>query len=169
MKRRIIAVRHAEAAEAGGRFTDRLRPLTRKGRREFMEALEGYIRMGADKHGLVLTSPLVRAWQTSEMLAERIGLQVRYCEALAPGAPLAAILNSVREAREESGPVYLVGHNPSISDFVSRCIGARADSIRMKKGAMARIDFDARWAFGGGRLAWLLQPGQLRGVPSTDE
>ena len=50
----------------------------------------------------------------------------------------------------------VVGHNPSISRFLSLLItnGAFDQAVEMKKGSVARVDYDGQQA----ALDWLLTP-----------
>jgi phosphohistidine phosphatase len=160
---RLVIVRHAIAVdkEKPG-YVDRLRPLTKKGRREFAEVLAGFSRLKSAKPGLILSSPYVRAWQTAEMLGEAIGSSVQYCEALEPGVPLRKVTQEIRRAAETNKLIYAVGHNPDISIFAARCIGARPDSLPFKKGGMASLVFEDPPTLGLGTLEWLMQPEESR-------
>jgi phosphohistidine phosphatase SixA len=50
----------------------------------------------------------------------------------------------------------VVGHNPSFTEFLSKSIsgGAGAAHIDFKKGAVAKVDLDAR----NGIMQWLVTP-----------
>ena len=90
----VYLVRHAVAAERGPRFPDdRLRPLTEGGVDKFTRAVAGLARLGVTLD-VVLTSPLVRARQTADLLAA--GLRPRPAlveiEDLAPGRPVAGVI-----------------------------------------------------------------------------
>lgn len=167
MSFRIIAVRHAPAVEAGNRYSDRLRPLTAKSRKQFSRVLDGLLNLKDVKSGVVFTSPFVRAWQTAELLAQRIGAEVRYAEVLAPTSDAATVLKCLHAAAEGEPLVYAVGHNPDLSIFVARCIGAKPGALSLKKGGMAMVTFSGPVRLGTGELRWLLQPGQLRAIASS--
>src|SRR3981189_1223644 len=64
----IYLVRHGIAVDGESDGPDAFRPLTGKGRRRFHKTARAFARLGR-KLDLILTSPLVRAVQTAEILA----------------------------------------------------------------------------------------------------
>ena len=57
--------------------------------------------------------------------------------------------------------VLAVGHNPNLFQFLGRLItGNGGASIRMRKGSVARIDFDSHPP----RLHWLIDPRSARAI-----
>lgn len=126
------------------------------------EAAEGLATLFAPQ--VVLTSPLVRAAQTAEILLSAYGLShARMCEALATGdnEQLQAELDDV-----EADSVMLVGHEPYMSATLSWLLVGNHGEMRavFKKGAAALVSFDGRWARGAGTLEWLIQPAGLRAM-----
>lgn len=86
----LYLVRHASAAAPDPLLwpDDRERPLTPQGKKRFRSAARG-LRRAAPRVGLVLSSPLTRAWQTARILekAARWPAPLR-CDAMAPeGTP----------------------------------------------------------------------------------
>jgi phosphohistidine phosphatase len=150
-------VRHAVAAEQDEfEGPDAERPLTPKGRRRFREFCQGLAKQAAMPQ-LVVTSQLVRAVQTAEILAPAAGLKKReivVSDVLAPGIELGQLLPFVREQAGER--IALVGHEPDLSHLLEELIGGGA--FRFGKGFVAAIDFDSAVAAGAGRLAWFLGP-----------
>jgi phosphohistidine phosphatase SixA len=113
---RIFLVRHAHAA-AGE--PDELRPLTPEGH---AAAGELATRLAAEQPTAVVCSPLLRAHQTAEAIAEAAGLEAEVDERLAPGATSLTL----REAVEErGGTVVAVGHQPDCSEIVLKVTGRR--------------------------------------------
>lgn len=160
----IIAVRHAVAFDAA-RFKgpDRDRPLTKEGRKKFERALDGYMAAGLPEQGIVATSTYRRAQETAGLLAARLECEAAPCIALEPGHTPPEMLRALSSLRRRALPVYAVGHNPGLSEFVAACIGATSTAISLKKGGMAKIRFAGDAKLGSGELAWLLTPGMLRG------
>jgi phosphohistidine phosphatase SixA len=96
---RVLLIRHAEAGDrdrwAGD---DRLRPLTRRGRRQARALVE---QLGAYPVARILSSPYVRCVQSVEPLGEARGLTVEPTEDLAESAghaPLRRLLGEVGDA-----------------------------------------------------------------------
>src|SRR5437667_6035385 len=66
----IYVVRHGIAVPSEAGIPDRFRPLTSKGRRRFRRTARRFARLG--ELDLILTSPLVRAVQTAEILVAAV-------------------------------------------------------------------------------------------------
>jgi phosphohistidine phosphatase len=160
----ICLVRHAIAVERGTRGfeNDALRPLTPRGRDRMREAAAGLATLITPQ--VVLTSPLLRATQTAEIIAAAYGLSSpRQIEALATGND-AALLNELRDL--DASPVMLVGHEPYLSGTLSLLLtGDPAQlSTDLKKGAAALVACEGDPDPGSCRLEWLLQPAALRAL-----
>jgi len=112
---RIYLVRHAAAAPGD---PDRERPLTTTG-------LEQARRVGerlADETPrpvAVLTSPLLRARQTAELIAAPLGLDAEPDDRLAPGATAAG----VRAAVAGRGDCVVVAHQPDCGAIAAELTG----------------------------------------------
>ena len=158
----ICLVRHAVAVERGtpGFDDDFQRPLTPQGRARMEEAAAGLKRLFTPQ--VLLTSPLVRAVETAEVLRKvyRLG-KAKECEALATGDH-DGVLAALEEA--DAGSVVLVGHEPWTSELLSYLLtGERAGMAAVfKKGAAALVRSAADPAPGNCWLEWLVQPGALR-------
>ena len=159
----LCLVRHGIAAERGAAWpNDRLRPLTPDGIAKMKVAAAGLALIG--EPGTVLTSPLVRARQTAEIVAHAFRIhEVIECEALATGdhAELLA-----RAAQAGSRVVYAVGHEPHIGMAASWMLTGDdfAVPVDVKKGAALMIRFRGSMAPGAGYLEWVLQPRLLRAI-----
>jgi phosphohistidine phosphatase len=105
----------------------------------------------------ILTSPLVRARQTAEVVAERLGVKAIEEPALAPGFN-ARRLQDVLKRYPDAGALMLVGHEPDFSRTIAQLIGG--GRVEMKKGGLARVDLESIDS-PRGRLVWLLAPKML--------
>jgi phosphohistidine phosphatase len=158
----LYLIRHGLAAERGDEYPDdSKRPLTNDGiaslRRE-AKALDG-LDIGFDH---IITSPLVRARQTADVLAEHLKTKptISNSDALTPAGSAAAVIQEVgKHARK--GRVALVGHEPNMGELAARLLGARG-AVPFKKGAICRIDFDVLPPKGIGQLRWFVPPKILR-------
>jgi phosphohistidine phosphatase len=141
---------------------DDARPLTEKGIKRTRQIASGLRVLNLELESIV-TSPLVRAKQTAEIVAEALGSSVRLetSNALATGSDPATIERWLTSRAEER--LLLVGHNPTLSDLVSLLVlGPRRSPIcDLKKGGIAAL---SRGDESGGRydLAWLAPPRLLR-------
>jgi phosphohistidine phosphatase len=160
----LCLVRHGLAGERGPQWPDdRLRPLTAEGRAKMKAAAAGLATLIAPQ--LILTSPLVRAAQTAEIVADALpGVPVRTCDALANGDHAALLAEAA--AAGDGALVVAVGHEPSISEALSWLLtgDASAATFDVKKGAAALVTFAGAPAAGAGTLEWLLPPKTLRAL-----
>jgi phosphohistidine phosphatase len=153
----LLLLRHADAGdpEAWTR-PDAERPLSDKGRSQ-AERIGRLLAAVDVRPDAVVTSPLTRAGETAELVAAELVQPVLVDDRLAPGLDPDDLLGVLRDAGEPRRPM-LVGHDPDFSDLASWLTGAE---ISLKKGSLARIDFDGPPAPGAGRLRWLLPPDLL--------
>jgi phosphohistidine phosphatase len=108
---RIYLCRHAQAAPGD---PDELRELTPSGM-EQARALGERLASLPEPPVVVLTSPLVRARQTAEAVAEALGVTAQPRDELLPGASVASLRRAV--AGMQRGPVATVGHQPDCSEI----------------------------------------------------
>ena len=162
----VIFVRHAVAAKRSlVRWRDdRQRPLTSDGRRKFRKAVAGLATWlpGVD---CLLTSPLVRARQTAEVLNTVAGWPKPVdCWELAPGSEPGAVLAILR--RQKAKRIALVGHEPDLSGLLSICIAGpdAALPITLKKGGIARIVFPRSIGAGKATLTAIIPPRAMRAM-----
>jgi len=114
----------------------------------------------ADGLQLILTSPLIRAQQTAEILQAAFPeARLRRSALLAPGSDPAALLKSLAKLPE---PLALVGHEPDLSQWVGYVTtGASRSLVHMKKGSVCRLDMPQPAAAGEAAIAWLMTQKQL--------
>lgn len=154
----LYLIRHGLAEERGDRWPDdNKRPLTDEGISRMRKATRGLARLGVTVD-VVLSSPLVRARQTAEIVAA--GLDPRpslvNIDSLAPDGSFAAIVADL-EKHGRKTRIALVGHEPAVGELAARLIGSR-HPLELKKGAVCRIDLDEIPPGGPGDLRWLLTP-----------
>ena len=111
---RIFLVRHAEAAPGD---PDELRPLTEAGRAAARELGE---KLAAHNPDAVVSSPLLRARETAELIARAAGLEPEPEEKLAPGADVTDLSAAV-SGRGDT--IVVVGHQPDCSEIVLALTG----------------------------------------------
>ncbi len=154
----LYVLRHAHAGDSDTwEDDDDLRPLTEKGRRQ-AERLGRLLAAAGIVPDAILTSPLVRARQTAEIVAGLLGTGVRPEARL--GEPLDLGDLDAILADAGVGRPMIVGHDPDFSELVSELLGA---PVAMRKGACARIDVERPLMAGAGTLRWLVPPELLRG------
>lgn len=112
----VFLVRHAHADPGE---PDELRTLSERGRDE-ARALASRLASHATPPTLVIASPLVRARETADAIAEAVGAPVRSDERLAPGATATDVRGAVTGV---DGPVAVVGHQPDCSEIAQELTG----------------------------------------------
>ncbi|MFM8532987.1 MAG: phosphohistidine phosphatase SixA [Acidimicrobiia bacterium] len=161
----LYLVRHAIAAERGPKYPDdRLRPLTPAGAKKFAQSVPGLLELGVSVD-FVLTSPLVRARETAQILAAGLTPTpaLTECEALAPGGRHQVIVDAIKTHSKRHRRLALVGHEPDLGELAARLLGARG-MVEFKKGAVCLIEVDGATPGGPGTLRWMLPPKALRAL-----
>ena len=109
---------------------------------------------------VVISSPLKRATQTASLVGNEMGHEAKLVidRALLPEAAFTAFRDLLnRHAKQEA--IMVVGHNPSMSEFLGKLIGDGAEaSIDFKKGAVAKVEVDRKMA----SLHWCHTPKVVR-------
>jgi len=111
---------------------------------------------------LIVSSNLKRAMQTAQFVGNELGYEgkVEISLALAPDATFADF-SKMLEKYADRQDLLLVGHNPSLFQFLGRLItGNGAAGVRMRKGSVARIDMDKHPPL----LQWLIDPRMARWI-----
>ena len=152
-------LRHAHAGDpAAWDRPDDLRPLTDKGQQQ-AERLGRLLAAAGFVPDAVLTSPLVRARETAELVASLLGVPVRIDPRLGSFMDLATVEAILDDAGGLARPV-LVGHDPDFSDLLASLTGS--PGIRMRKGTFALLDVERPLTPGSAELRWLVPPDLLR-------
>ena len=164
----VYLVRHAPAEERQARRSDAARPLTEEGRSRMARAARG-LAQEVGRNAVLLTSPLLRARQTAEILRDALGHdrprppRLVVTETLSPPGDLEGFLALVREAGgAEEDAVLAIGHEPCLSAWLGQLCFGRIGRCALRKGGAAALQFEAGAATG--QLLWLLQPRQLRAL-----
>jgi phosphohistidine phosphatase len=114
----------------------------------------------------IISSPLKRARQTAAIAANELAFEsaVEVDDALRPQAQLAQFQTLLSRLKQYDA-VMVVGHNPSLSEFLSKTIsaGAGTTKIDFKKGAVAKVEIAGR----KGLLAWLVTPKIARALQAS--
>jgi len=158
----LYFIRHGIAEERGDAWPDDTkRPLTAAGATRLRKGVRG-LRSAGIGFDVVLTSPLVRARQTADVVASASDPRppIFVVESLAPGGAYASLMTDI-EKYAKRGRIALVGHEPDLGEITARLIGAR-QPIVYKKGAVCRVDLAAVPSPSPGVLMWFLTPKLMR-------
>lgn len=159
---KIYIMRHGNAwpLEDASMTTDEERPLTELGRQEVALMARVLEMLGADPD-LILSSPLVRAQQTAQIVSEHFDGKVAVTNAidLAPGGSLAGVLAQTLRAGRPA-ETLISGHMPDLGMLAGFLAWNQRDAvIRFRTAGICRIDLpDDNPAPGHGDLRWLIPP-----------
>jgi phosphohistidine phosphatase len=146
----VFIIRHGHAVDDSPRLDDSQRYLSKKGRKTVREVGRA-LREAGVQFDVVLTSPLVRAVQTAELLAESLDFLdlVEVLPALVPGVPprVAAAELGGRGVR-----VAVVGHEPGLSSLGAYLCG-RPSFPPLRKAQVSVVE--------DGKPLWFLNPDTL--------
>ena len=160
----LYLIRHGPAEQQGDSWPDDAkRPLSEDGMSRTRKAARGLRLLGATID-VVLTSPLVRARQTAEIVASTFDERppIVVIDSLAPGGSMTAVLADL-EKQTRRPRIALVGHEPGIGELAARLLGS-PNPLEFKKGAVCRIDMNRLPPTGPGMLRWFVTARMLRGV-----
>ncbi|MEM6291422.1 MAG: phosphohistidine phosphatase SixA [Myxococcota bacterium] len=141
---------------------DPLRPLTDKGIRRTRAAAAGLRRIGVEPD-LVLTSPLLRARQTADIVRDVAagGVSLKQSSAFVPEGDPSDMLD-VLVQRGAKAPLC-VGHSPSLNELAAYLVGSDAAVVTLKKAGLATLAVRALEP-GGCTLYAVLPPATLRAL-----
>ncbi len=146
----LYFIRHGNADWPDWNGADDERPLTKKGGKQARRVAKLLCQLGVDP-AVVLSSPLPRALQTAELVADGLGVHLRQEPALGKSFDLPALRAILK--RLPAGDLIVVGHEPSFSRVIEQLTGAR---VELKKAGVARVDLENPKS--NGTLLWLLPP-----------
>jgi len=156
----IHVVRHAEAIDRSSDISEEYRYLTRRGRMRFRKTAK-VLRKAGIAPELILTSPLIRAVQTADILAEGLRHQgeLQVARLLSPGFRPAA-LDELLAGFGSVGEIALVGHEPDLG-LLARALLNVEEDCALPKGAVISFKRTAgdkggtsfvQFVTGGGRI-----------------
>lgn len=159
----LVLFRHGVAEDreifARSGTGDEERPLTERGRRKVYGAARG-LKALLPRIDLLATSPLLRARQTAEILAEIYGrpaaIAVRELE---PGGSRAGLLRWLR-GQAQDATLVLVGHEPNLGEL-ARWLTDGPEPIALKKGGACLLRVAGDLRAGSAALAWLKKASEL--------
>ncbi len=157
---RVIVVRHgpAEVRDPRRWSDDARRPLSRKGVLQTRRVAAGLARL-VGPVACLASSPAARARRTAELLHDALERSPRptYWEELDIGTLAGPIFSRLRGVARPGGTVVIVGHEPSLGEFVGLALtGDGVPFVRLTKGGAACLEFPRTVRPGAARLRWLL-------------
>jgi phosphohistidine phosphatase len=159
---KLLVIRHGPAGDAEkwraeGR-DDRLRPLTPDGKDDMRQVAAGLATM-IPQVDVLLSSPLIRASQTAQIVADEYHCKIETTDALLPEKDSEATLRELKTRPEQT--IGVVGHEPHLSAFITFLLAGKPESfIDLKKGGACLLELESA-APGSATLQWLLTRREL--------
>jgi len=156
---KLYFLRHGVAEDPAPGQSDAERRLTADGVDAMRKEAAALARMGR-KLDLIVTSPLPRASETAQIVAEALGCAdlVRFDQRLAPGFGMGELRDLLADLPAPES-VMLVGHQPDLGAVSGRLVGA--GMLDLKKGGLVRLSTESLEP-GAAALEWLLPPSLLK-------
>ncbi|MBW4564305.1 MAG: phosphohistidine phosphatase SixA [Mojavia pulchra JT2-VF2] len=161
----LYLIRHGIAQERAAGIKDEERVLTKEGRQKTDKVAQRLVQL--DLHfDLIVTSPLVRARQTAEILRETgLSSQMEESNHLAPDGNIHSWLKDWLEPRNyaQNTQIALVGHEPCLSEWAEILLWGEAKaSLVLKKAGMIGIKLpEIGSPLGRSQMFWLTPPKYL--------
>ena len=162
----IYFVRHASAGEhLTNPKKDEKRPLDAEGIEQcgFVGRALAALNVQPD---VIISSPLKRATQTASLIGNEIGYEAKLSlEAAMKPEGSFTDFRRMLEKYSKHEAIMVVGHNPSITDFLAKMIAKSGCEalIDFKKGAVARVETERRAA----TLNWFFTPKLAREIQAA--
>jgi phosphohistidine phosphatase len=161
----LVVIRHAKSDWNEPATADIDRPLNPRGQRDapFMGSLLKFRGLSPD---LIVSSPAKRALKTARLIAEQVGYEPDAIEirgSIYLGS-VSVLIELIRGLDDALGRVYLIGHNPDLTDLVNRLAGE--DIANLPTCGIASLTFEVEsWGHimeGAGRLVFFDYPKRHR-------
>ncbi len=150
----LFFLRHADAdPNEDGSISDEKRQLTEKGLKQARQ-LARMLKTWEVAPTRLYSSPLMRAKQTADIVAEAVKVSVAVRRELAPGFDAEAVNILTRDMHGDAS-VMFVGHEPDFSAIIGQLIGG--GRVVMKKCGLARLDIIDTNPLRC-ELAWMIPP-----------
>ncbi|MEQ9262795.1 MAG: histidine phosphatase family protein [Owenweeksia sp.] len=154
--KKLYLVRHAKSSWKEEGVHDMDRPLKGRGVRDAYNTSQ-WLQEQGDKPEFIISSPATRALHTALIFSKNLEYSFSdiQIEKKIYHASTKDLLRLVRGLKDDFNSIMLFGHNPTITDFVNRCIDHRIDNVpttgvaclRFEEESWANIDKKAELVF----------------------
>ncbi len=164
----IYLIRHGEAVRADAGKKDFDRELTPAGELKTKTAAANW-KYFIDNFDYIISSPLVRAIQTANIIAEIYGMKAKVItdKKISPGSKSESIIEIANSL--DCKDIAFVGHQPDLSEHLSNFISAKGASVEFKKSAIAKISFSSKARLAKGILEFLIPASAFSNHLSQDK
>lgn len=159
----LFIIRHGFAGQSlEDRAMDEERPLKKKGKEQIKGVAKGLKELNLC-FDVVITSPLLRAKETAEIINSYCGDSKKVIEndLLRPGGSFSNLIKFLNKHKKYK-KVAIVGHEPFLSSFASYCLTKNKNSvIELKKGGVLMLEVEDTLKPGQCKLTMLIEPEHL--------
>ncbi len=152
----LYIIRHGIAIDRSAEINEFDRYLTDEGKNELKIIGQGLKKIGIN-FDLIMSSPLIRAKQTAEIIAHETGYdikKIKETEYLEIGSNWKKAFDLI----DNDEHVAFIGHNPMLSEMVCAILcGELNGNTPMKKAGVCRISMISKKIFSG-ELKWFIPP-----------
>lgn len=163
----LLLMRHAKSSWDEPGSTDRDRPLNERGKRD-APMMGAVLREKGLQPDLIICSPALRARKTAKLIAKAVGYPedaIRMEESIYLHG-VGGLMDLVTSFPDAVQQIYLIGHNPDLTDLVNRLTDS--DLSNVPTCGIASVEFAVdSWTdigAGVGRLAFFDYPKRHRSV-----
>ena len=155
---KIYLIRHASAVGIGGGIVrDAQRTLTNEGKSEAAHVARAMKSIGV-KPDILVTSPLIRAKETAEILQSELGGELHTSDSLAPGVTPANVFRFLSKF-PDANEIVLAGHEPDMGDLVKVLVGGGIEfSMPFTQAGVCCVEVVDVPPSMAGILKWLITP-----------
>lgn len=151
----LYLIRHSISENASLNKKDFERELTEEGKFVIKNAAEAWKKY-IGKFDIILTSPLKRAVQTSEIVSSimQINSNIIIENNLGTGSRTSGLIEILNFT--EANNVAVIGHQPDLSIHIINLCGKGNFNLVFPPAAIAKIEFENSIKYGRGRLIFLI-------------
>lgn len=155
---KIYLIRHGSAVGIGGGVTrDAQRTLTSEGKDEARHVARAMKSIGV-KPDILVTSPLVRAKETAEILQSELGGELHTSDSLAPGVTPANVFRFLTKF-PDANEIVLAGHEPDMGDLVKVLVGGGIEfTLPFTQAGVCCVELADIPPSMAGVMKWLITP-----------
>lgn len=126
----LILVRHAKSSWSNPSLKDKIRPLSKRGKKEALLVGQSLKEMGLIPQ-LILSSPAKRAIKTAKRIAKKLNYPKNSIskDELIYSDDIHDLLKVISSIREDIDQVLLVGHNPSLLELGNYFTGTKIEKL----------------------------------------
>ncbi len=153
----LYLIRHSEAEKISPPKKDFDRQLTGEGI-ELIKSAVKYWKKIIPKFDLIITSPLLRAVQTSKIVADGLNYtkEVIKDNNIAAGASTSNVIEIINSYNVED--IAIIGHQPDLSNHVSNFISGNGCVLHFPPASICKIRFSGLAGYSRGELIYLIPP-----------